>query len=190
MPAPSRSRRSTPARAHGCDPAGRGARVHDARSSTSPSGRRRIRPRPRRSARGVAATRIPAPRAVVAVKPSVIKKGNCTEGWYELVAGGFVCGKFVDDGSQRRRSSRPRRMRRSPTAAAVRVRAEPHERRAALSPPSAPKRAQGPREGPRGRQVEAQRRRRRSRIRSACRRPTERRRRPGTCKTTTASARR
>lgn len=33
--------------------------------------------------------------AVVAVKPNVTKKGNCTEGWYELVSGGFVCGKFV-----------------------------------------------------------------------------------------------
>lgn len=32
---------------------------------------------------------------VVGVKPNVIKKGNCTEGWYELVTGGFVCGKFL-----------------------------------------------------------------------------------------------
>ncbi|MDF2695421.1 MAG: hypothetical protein K0S65_3804, partial [Labilithrix sp.] len=32
---------------------------------------------------------------VVAVKPNVIKKGNCAEGWYELVSGGFVCGKFA-----------------------------------------------------------------------------------------------
>jgi lipoprotein-anchoring transpeptidase ErfK/SrfK len=28
-------------------------------------------------------------------KPDVIKKSNCPEDWYELVSGGFVCGKFV-----------------------------------------------------------------------------------------------
>ncbi|MDB4944300.1 MAG: hypothetical protein JWP97_3834 [Labilithrix sp.] len=28
-------------------------------------------------------------------KNGVLSKANCTEGWYELVAGGFVCGKFV-----------------------------------------------------------------------------------------------
>ncbi len=33
--------------------------------------------------------------AIVPVKPNVIKKGNCPEGWYELVTGGFVCGKFA-----------------------------------------------------------------------------------------------
>jgi hypothetical protein len=32
---------------------------------------------------------------VVAVKPHVLKKGNCTEGWYELLEGGYVCGKYV-----------------------------------------------------------------------------------------------
>jgi hypothetical protein len=32
---------------------------------------------------------------VLPVKPNVIKKSNCTEGWYELLSGGFVCGKFV-----------------------------------------------------------------------------------------------
>jgi len=32
---------------------------------------------------------------VVAVKPNVLKKTNCPEGWYELVTGGFVCGKSV-----------------------------------------------------------------------------------------------
>jgi len=32
---------------------------------------------------------------VIGVKPKVIKKGNCAEGWYELVTGGFVCGKFL-----------------------------------------------------------------------------------------------
>jgi hypothetical protein len=32
---------------------------------------------------------------VVAVKPSIVKKSNCPEGWYELVSGGFVCGKFA-----------------------------------------------------------------------------------------------
>lgn len=31
----------------------------------------------------------------VAVKPKVIKKSNCPEGWYELATGGFVCGKYV-----------------------------------------------------------------------------------------------
>ncbi|WP_394823634.1 L,D-transpeptidase [Pendulispora albinea] len=33
--------------------------------------------------------------AIVEVKPHVIKKSNCPEGWYELVSGGFMCGKFV-----------------------------------------------------------------------------------------------
>jgi len=33
--------------------------------------------------------------AVVAVKPKVIKKSNCSEGWYELATGGYVCGKYV-----------------------------------------------------------------------------------------------
>ena len=32
---------------------------------------------------------------VLAVKPNVIKKSNCAEGWYELATGGFVCGKYV-----------------------------------------------------------------------------------------------
>ena len=32
---------------------------------------------------------------VVAVKSKVIKKNNCPEGWYELVTGGFVCGKYA-----------------------------------------------------------------------------------------------
>lgn len=31
----------------------------------------------------------------VQVKPGVITKPNCAEGWYELVTGGFVCGKFA-----------------------------------------------------------------------------------------------
>ncbi len=31
----------------------------------------------------------------VEVKPNVVKKGNCPEGWYELVTGGYVCGKFA-----------------------------------------------------------------------------------------------
>ncbi len=31
----------------------------------------------------------------VAVKPGVIKKSNCPEGWYELLEGGFICGQFV-----------------------------------------------------------------------------------------------
>jgi hypothetical protein len=29
------------------------------------------------------------------VKPNIIRKGNCSEGWYELVDGGFICGKFA-----------------------------------------------------------------------------------------------
>ena len=29
------------------------------------------------------------------VKPDAVKKSNCPEGWYELVQGGFVCGKVV-----------------------------------------------------------------------------------------------
>lgn len=31
----------------------------------------------------------------VVVKPGVITKSNCADGWYELVSGGFVCGKFA-----------------------------------------------------------------------------------------------
>ncbi len=31
----------------------------------------------------------------VAIKPDPIKKPNCHEDWYELEAGGFVCGKFL-----------------------------------------------------------------------------------------------
>jgi hypothetical protein len=30
---------------------------------------------------------------IVEAKPQIIQKPNCTEGWYELVTGGFVCGK-------------------------------------------------------------------------------------------------
>lgn len=33
----------------------------------------------------------------VAVKPDVLKKANCPEGWWELLDGGFICGKFVTD---------------------------------------------------------------------------------------------
>jgi hypothetical protein len=33
--------------------------------------------------------------SVVTVKPKVLKKSNCAEGWYELTTGGFVCGKNV-----------------------------------------------------------------------------------------------
>lgn len=33
--------------------------------------------------------------ASAAYKGEPTKKGNCAEGWYELVAGGFVCGKFA-----------------------------------------------------------------------------------------------
>jgi lipoprotein-anchoring transpeptidase ErfK/SrfK len=33
--------------------------------------------------------------AIVAVKPGVTVKPNCREGWYELVDGGFVCGKHA-----------------------------------------------------------------------------------------------
>jgi hypothetical protein len=32
---------------------------------------------------------------IVEVKPSILKKSNCPEGWYELLGGGFVCGKFA-----------------------------------------------------------------------------------------------
>jgi hypothetical protein len=31
----------------------------------------------------------------VPVKPGVIKKPNCKQGWYELFEGGFVCGKYA-----------------------------------------------------------------------------------------------
>ncbi len=33
--------------------------------------------------------------AHIAIKPDPINKPNCHEGWYELLAGGFVCGKFL-----------------------------------------------------------------------------------------------
>lgn len=36
----------------------------------------------------------------VAVKPDLIKKSNCAEGWYELIEGGFICGKFVTEDPQ------------------------------------------------------------------------------------------
>jgi len=29
------------------------------------------------------------------IKPGVISKSNCAEGWYELTTGGFVCGKYA-----------------------------------------------------------------------------------------------
>src|SRR5262249_34868175 len=32
---------------------------------------------------------------IVPVKTQVIKKANCSEGWFELVTGGFVCGKYL-----------------------------------------------------------------------------------------------
>ena len=31
----------------------------------------------------------------VAVIPEPHKKANCPDGWYELVSGGFVCGKYA-----------------------------------------------------------------------------------------------
>ncbi len=31
----------------------------------------------------------------VEVKPNIVKKANCPEGWYELPSGGYVCGKYV-----------------------------------------------------------------------------------------------
>jgi lipoprotein-anchoring transpeptidase ErfK/SrfK len=31
----------------------------------------------------------------IRVKPTVIKKANCAEGWFELQTGGFVCGKYA-----------------------------------------------------------------------------------------------
>ncbi len=33
--------------------------------------------------------------AIIPVKPNLIKKGNCPEGWYALESGGFVCGKYL-----------------------------------------------------------------------------------------------
>ena len=33
----------------------------------------------------------------IPVKPDTIKKPNCPEGWWELLEGGFICGKFVTD---------------------------------------------------------------------------------------------
>jgi lipoprotein-anchoring transpeptidase ErfK/SrfK len=51
--------------------------------------------------------------AIVAVKPGVTVKPNCREGWYELVDGGFVCGKHatanLDHPKLRTAASPPRR---------------------------------------------------------------------------------
>ncbi len=33
--------------------------------------------------------------ALVLAKPEVIKKPNCAEGWFELIDGGFLCGKYA-----------------------------------------------------------------------------------------------
>jgi hypothetical protein len=33
----------------------------------------------------------------IAVKPSVVKTGQCPEGWYELFDGGFICGRFATE---------------------------------------------------------------------------------------------
>jgi hypothetical protein len=33
--------------------------------------------------------------AIVDVKPALLKKANCPEGWFQLVGGGFLCGKFA-----------------------------------------------------------------------------------------------
>ena len=45
----------------------------------------------------------------IAVLPGVHKKPNCPEGWYELVSGGFVCGKYatIDGDHARMRVVRP-----------------------------------------------------------------------------------
>lgn len=51
--------------------------------------------------------------AIVAVKPGVTVKSNCREGWYELVDGGFVCGKHgtpnLDHPKLRTAAAPPRR---------------------------------------------------------------------------------
>ncbi len=51
--------------------------------------------------------------AIVAVKPGVTVKPNCREGWYELLDGGFVCGKHatsnLDHPKLRTAASPPRR---------------------------------------------------------------------------------
>jgi hypothetical protein len=33
--------------------------------------------------------------ATVNVKPNLLKRSNCVEGWFQLVAGGWVCGKYA-----------------------------------------------------------------------------------------------
>ena len=47
----------------------------------------------------------------LAVKPDVIRKSNCAEGWYELADGsGFICGKFLtNDENHRELRTSPRR---------------------------------------------------------------------------------
>ncbi len=51
--------------------------------------------------------------AIVAVRPGVTVKSNCREGWFELVDGGFVCGKHatanLDHPKLRTAASPPRR---------------------------------------------------------------------------------
>jgi hypothetical protein len=45
----------------------------------------------------------------VAVKPALLKKSSCLEGWYELVTGGFVCGKYATlDATDKELESAPR----------------------------------------------------------------------------------
>jgi hypothetical protein len=46
---------------------------------------------------------------IVAVKPAILKKSSCVEGWYELLTGGFVCGKYATlDASDKDLASAPR----------------------------------------------------------------------------------
>jgi hypothetical protein len=45
----------------------------------------------------------------VAVKSELLKKSSCVEGWYELLTGGFVCGKYATlDASDKELASAPR----------------------------------------------------------------------------------
>ena len=120
----------------------------------------------------------------VPVIPEPHKKENCQEGWYELVSGGFVCGKYASLDLNHPRlkiaphAPDPRR------AAALPVRLQHHERHAAL--PHGARRARSASSSSRGsrarRQAEARgldtrtrtTRRRQRRSTPASRRPSSR----------------
>ena len=107
---------------------------------------RAIRPAPpdeRKQSVGLGSLRKGQTLGVKGVGP---KSPGCSEGWYELVTGGWVCGRYATlDSNHKELQTAPHPpLRRSP--AALRLRPEPHERHADVSPPAAPPRARHLRE--------------------------------------------